>query len=188
MDNGVNLLVLSGPSGSGKDTLMKELLARDESIHLSVSVTTRPKRDGEENGVNYYFFTKEEFEEKIESDSFLEYTVYCENYYGTLKSEVDEYLSEEKCVALVIEVEGAASIKRLYPKCTAIFIKPPSMEELCRRLRVRNTESEEAIMQRLKRAEEELVYTEDYDYVIENDDLEECTNKIAEIFANRKKV
>jgi guanylate kinase len=186
MNNGENLLVLSGPSGSGKDTLMKEILTRDKNMHLSISATTRPMRKDEEDGINYYFVSKEEFEQKIECNGFLEYTIYCNNYYGTLKSEVDEHLKNGESVALVIEVEGAASIKNLYPNCTAIFIKPPSMNELERRLRLRGTEDEEDIIHRMERAKEELMYAKDYDYVIVNDSLEECTNDIERIFSNRQ--
>lgn len=185
MNKGKDLLVLSGPSGSGKDTLMKEILLKDKNMHLSVSATTREMRTGEHDGVDYYFLTKEEFEKRIKNNEFLEYTCYCGNYYGTLKQEVDTFLEKGESVALVIEVEGAANIKKIYPQCTAVFIKPPSMDELNKRLHTRNTESEEAIQARMKRAEEELAFAKDYDYVIINDDIERCTNEIMEIFERR---
>ncbi len=185
MNKGKDLLVLSGPSGSGKDTLMKDILLKNENMHLSVSATTREMRTGEQDGINYFFLTKEEFEKRVKNNEFLEYTCYCGNYYGTLKKEVDTFLEKGESVALVIEVEGAANIKKIYPECTAVFIKPPSMEELNKRLHARNTESEEAIHARLERAEKELMFAKDYDYIIINDDIERCTDEIIKIFENR---
>lgn len=186
MNNEKNLLVLSGPSGSGKDTLMRHLVQRCPEIRLSVSATTRERRPAEQEGIDYYYLSKEEFERRIQQGDLLEYTHYCGNFYGTLKSEVDGRLAKGEPVALVIEVEGAANIKRIYPDSTAIFIKPPSMEELERRLHYRNTESEEKIAARLRRAVEELKYADKYDYVLVNDDIEACTQAVYEIFAKRR--
>lgn len=186
MNNEQNLLVLSGPSGSGKDTLMRNLIRRCPKIHHSVSATTRERRPTEQEGVDYYYLSKEEFERRIREGDLLEYTHYCGNFYGTLKSEVDGRLAAGYCVALVIEVEGAANIKRLYPASTAVFVKPPSMEELERRLRYRNTESEEKIAARLRRALEEMKYADSYDYVLVNDNVEACTEQIYQIFTKRR--
>ena len=152
------LLVVSGPSGAGKDTVVSRMMQKHPEIEISVSATTRAPRAGETDGENYYFLTNEQFEEKIDRGEMLEYVNYCGKYYGTPKSEVDARLDRGTTVVLVIEVVGAANIKKLYPESTLIFIMPPSMDELRARLRGRGTESEEAIAGRLKRAEEELPY------------------------------
>ena len=152
------LLVVSGPSGAGKDTVVSRMMQKHPEIEISVSATTRAPRAGETDGENYYFLTNEQFEAKIDRGEMLEYVNYCGKYYGTPKSEVDARLDRGTTVVLVIEVVGAANIKKLYPESTLIFIMPPSMDELRARLRGRGTESEEAIAGRLKRAEEELPY------------------------------
>ncbi len=179
---GKNLIVVSGPSGCGKDTVVKYILANDERFSLSVSATTRAKRPTEKNEVDYVFLTKAEFLKKVENEEFLEYTSYCDNYYGTLKSQIEKRVDEGKVVILVIEVEGAQNVKKVYPESLAIFIAPPSLEELERRLRNRNTEDESGIKQRLFKAKEELGFQSSYDYIVENNSVEECAKSIITVF------
>ena len=178
MNNEQYLVVVSGPSGSGKDTVVSRLMAQHPEIEISVSATTRDKRPGEQEGVNYYYLTVPAFEQKIADGEILEYTQYCGNYYGTPKSEVDRRIAAHTTVILVIEVVGAANIKRLYPGATTIFIQPPSYAELEERLRGRGTESEQAIQSRLARAAEEMSYATDYDEVVVNDDVDRCADEI----------
>lgn len=178
MNNEQYLVVVSGPSGSGKDTVISRLMAQHPEIEISVSATTRDKRPGEQEGVNYYYLTVPAFEKKIADGEILEYTQYCGNYYGTPKSEVDRRIDAHTTVILVIEVVGATNIKRLYPGATTIFIQPPSYAELEERLRGRGTESEQAIQSRLARAAEEMSYATDYDEVVVNDDVDRCADEI----------
>lgn len=180
------LLVLSGPSGSGKDTVVQRLMQLHENIELSVSATTRGMREGEQEGVNYYYMTVPDFEKMIEDGRVLEYTKYCDNYYGTPRDQVEERLEKGTTVVLVIEVEGGQNIKKLYPDSTAVFVTPPSFDELERRLRSRGTDSEEAIQKRLSRAREEIEFARDYDYHIVNDDLDACAEELYRILKNRQ--
>ncbi len=181
---GKNLIVVSGPSGCGKDTVVKYILANDERFTLSVSATTRTKRPTEKNEIDYIFLSTTEFVDKISKNEFLEHTLYCGNYYGTLKSQIENKVSEGKIVVLVIEVEGAQNVKKVYPDSLAIFIAPPSLEELERRLRNRNTEDENGIKQRLFKAKEELGFKSSYDYIVENNSVEECAKSIVSIYDN----
>lgn len=183
---GKNLIVVSGPSGCGKDTVVKKMLAADERFILSVSATTRPKRPTETDGVDYIFLSTQEFISKISKGEFLEHTLYCNNYYGTLKSQIEEKINDGKVVVLVIEVEGAQNVKKVYPDALTIFLTPPSLEELERRLRTRNTEDEHKIKQRLFKAGEELGFKSSYDYIVENNSVEECAQSIIEIFDGKK--
>lgn len=178
MNNEQYLVVVSGPSGSGKDTVVSRLMAQHPEIEISVSATTRDKRPGEQEGVNYYYLTVPAFEQKLADGEILEYTQYCGNYYGTPKSEVDRRITAHTTVILVIEVVGATNIKRLYPGATTIFIQPPSYAELEERLRGRGTESEQAIQSRLARAAEEMSYASDYDEVVVNDDVDRCADEV----------
>ena len=162
------LFVVSGPSGTGKDTIVARLLETHPEITRTISATTRSMREGEKDGVNYYFVTREEFEGKLQRDEIVEHTCYCGNYYGTLRSEVERHMREKTPVILVIEVEGAGNIKRMYPGATTIFVLPPNMEELERRLRYRGTEDEETIQKRLKRAQTEIPNSVDYDEHVVN--------------------
>ena len=180
------LYVFSGPSGVGKDTVLSLLLSRSE-LKKSISATTRAPREGETDGVDYYFVTKEEFETLIREGGMLEYTVYAGNYYGTPKAPVEAWLSEGKDVILKIEVDGGAQIKTLMPESIGIFILPPSKEELERRLRMRGTDSEEAVQKRLAAALNELSCAERYDYRVVNDDLDLCVDEILAILKNNKK-
>ena len=183
---GKNLVVISGPSGCGKDTVVKHILKTDERFVLSVSATTRPKRPTETDGVDYIFLTAPEFIDKIAGGEFLEHTLYCGNYYGTLKSQIEQKVADGKVVVLVIEVEGAANVKKVYPDALTIFVAPPSLEELERRLRNRGTEGDDVIKQRLFKANEELGFKSSYDYIVENNFVEQCAESIINIYDNEK--
>ena len=172
------LIVVSGFSGAGKGTLMKLLMQTYDNYALSVSMTTRAPRDGEEDGVHYFFSTKEQFEDKIAQDGFIEYARYCENYYGTPKAYVEEQLKAGKDVILEIEIQGALKVKEKYPESLLLFVTPPSAQELKRRLVSRGTESQEVIDMRLARAYEESEGIEAYDYIVINDKLERCVEEI----------
>ncbi|MBQ5782161.1 MAG: guanylate kinase [Oscillospiraceae bacterium] len=180
-----NIVVISGPSGCGKDTVVKKILATDERFVLSVSATTRNRRPTETDGVDYIFLSVEEFESKLANDEFVEYTNYVGNYYGTLKQQIEDKVNAGKVVVLVIEVEGAQNVKKAYPDCLTIFLAPPSIEELERRLRNRGTEDETVIKQRLFKAKEELGFQSSYDYIVENNYIEQCAQSIIDIFDNR---
>lgn len=169
------LIVFSAPSGCGKGTMLAEIV-KDERFRCSISATTRNPREEERDGVNYHFITREAFEKKIANDEFLEYAEYCENLYGTLKSEVDDYLEKGINVILEIEVQGAMKIRGLRPDALFIFIVPPSIEELRRRLNKRGTETQEVIEMRIAQAEEELTYKDQYDHIIVNDALEDAVS------------
>ncbi len=175
------LFVVSAPAGCGKDTILEKALAKDINLCYSVSATTRAMRPGETEGISYYFKTREEFEKMIAGGELLEHTEYCGNYYGTPKETVEETLSCGKNVVLKIEVEGAGNVKRLCPEAVLIFILPPSMQELERRLYKRGTEDEETIRQRLKQAETEIACADSYDYVIINGDLDEAVSDFVSV-------
>ena len=173
MNKGV-LTVVSGFSGSGKGTIMKALLKKYDNYALSISATTRSPREGERNGREYFFKTKEEFQRLIEEDQLIEYAQYVENYYGTPREYVERCLDDGKDVILEIEVQGARKVKEKIPEAVLIFVTPPSAEELRARLVGRGTESMEVIESRLSRANQEAVVMPDYDYLLVNDDLEQC--------------
>lgn len=175
------LMVLSGFSGAGKGTLMKKLLETYDNYALSVSMTTRQPREGERDGIEYFFSTKEAFEQKIDEGGLIEYAQYCGNYYGTPKAYVDEQLANGKDVILEIEIQGALQIKEKFPEALLLFATPPSIEELERRLRGRGTESEDVIRKRLLRACEEAEGMDAYDFLVINDDLERCVEEIHSI-------
>ena len=171
MNNEGMLVVLSGPSGSGKDTVLSEVYKSSTDLIQSISMTTRQPRDGETDGVDYYFVSEEYFLDAIKNGRMLEYAKYGTNYYGTPKDPVDNWLADGKTVILKIEVQGADSIKKLYKDCVSIFITPPSLAILEKRLRLRGTEQEEDIVRRLNTAFDELQRIKDYDYVVINDAL-----------------
>lgn len=175
------LFVYAGASGVGKGTIMKELLKRNERIKLSVSATTRGPREGEVHGREYFFVTKEEFQQMIEDNGFLEHAVYCDNFYGTPKFYVDQQLEMGNNVFLEIELQGAQNVLKLRPDAVSIFILPPSVEELERRLRDRGTETEEAIEKRLSQAKVELEHADLYKYTVINADLEDAINEVLSI-------
>ena len=172
------MIVLSGFSGAGKGTLMKELLKTYDNYALSISMTTRNPRPREEDGREYFFSTREAFEEKIAQNGLIEYAEYCGNYYGTPRDYVERMLEEGKDVILEIEIQGMRKVKKMFPQMLSLFVTPPSAAELERRLRGRGTETEEVIRKRLGRASEESCGVEDYDYIVINDRLEECVKEI----------
>lgn len=169
------LIVFSAPSGCGKGTMLKEIL-KDDKYFLSVSATTRAMREGETEGVSYYYISKEAFEQLIENNGVLEYAEYCGNYYGTPVKAVQDKLNEGIDVILEIEVKGAMKIKKMLPEALLIFVLPPSVAELRRRLEKRGTEAPEVIDERVAAAVEEIRQADKYDYVIVNDALEEAVN------------
>ncbi len=164
------LIVVSGPSGCGKGTILAEIL-KDEKFFYSISATTRNARPGEIDGVNYHFLTKDKFEELIENDGMLEYASYCDNYYGTPRKPVEDMLEQGKHVILEIEVQGAMKIKEKCPEAKFIFILPPSLKELRRRLNKRGTESDDVIEKRLNEATGEIKQAYKYDYALVNGEL-----------------
>lgn len=181
MEEKRNLYILSGPSGSGKNTVYDELVKRIPKIEQTVSATTRKPRDGEEDGVDYYFLSVAEFEKKIENGEFVEYVKYGYNYYGTLKSEIKRLSALGKIVVLIIEVEGANNVKKAFPEATTVFIVPPSEEELRRRIVGRGQNTDEEVRIRLAIAMEEMKSSEKYDYCVVNDDLSVCVDEIVNI-------
>lgn len=180
--NNGKIFIISGPSGVGKGTLLKLLLNKHPEINLSVSATTRKPRNGEVESVNYFFITKEKFEESIKNDEFLEWAKFADNYYGTYKKTVQNILSSGKNIALEIDVQGAMQIKKKIPEAVLIFIAPPSLDELKERLVNRNTESEETIKKRLSIVESEYNMKENFDHEIINDKLEKALEELEKIF------
>nr|WP_288884738.1 guanylate kinase [uncultured Blautia sp.] len=178
MDNRGILTVVSGFSGAGKGTLMKRLLEKYDNYSLSISATTRAPRDGEEHGREYFFHSKEKFEELISQDALIEYAQYVENYYGTPKAYVEKQLEAGRDVILEIEIQGALKVKEKMPDTLLMFVTPPTAAELKRRLTDRGTETPEVIESRLRRASEEAEGMPLYDYVLINDDLEECVDRL----------
>ncbi|HIW25362.1 MAG TPA: guanylate kinase [Firmicutes bacterium] len=176
MEKGV-LLIISGPSGSGKGTIV-ERLVDDLGYRVSISATTRNPRPNEENGVHYFFKTKEEFEKMIEAGELLEHACFCDNYYGTPKEYVERQLGEGNNIILEIEVQGALQVKKKYNDAVLIFTMPPTIAELRRRLVNRGTEDMETIDKRIKRAEEELEYLPQYDYIVINDTVEQAVRDV----------
>lgn len=175
------LIVVSGFSGAGKGTLMKQLVHTYDDYALSISMTTRSPRPGEEEGKEYFFVSRQEFEEKIAQNGLIEHACYCDNYYGTPRDYVEKQLEKGKDVILEIEIQGALEIKRKYPTALLLFVMPPSAAELRKRLEGRGTESPEVIAKRLKRAEEEAEGIEQYDFLVINDKLEECVQQMHEL-------
>lgn len=185
-NNKGSLIVISGPSGSGKDSIVNELKNINNKFWVSISCTSRDIRPGEKEGENYFFLTKEEFENKIENDEFLEYAKYNESYYGTPKSVIQEKLDQGIDVILIIEVQGALIIKEKVKEAIFIFIMPPNMKELKTRLINRKTEDIEKINKRFKIAYNEINEFNKYNYVVVNDDLKEATNKVNAILISEK--
>lgn len=180
------LVVVSSPSGGGKGTILKSLFARNENLRMSVSATTRAPRAGEEHGVHYYFIGKDEFKQNIERGAMLEYAEYCGNFYGTPKAPIQAWLDAGHDVVLEIEVQGGRQIKAAAPDCVSLFILPPSLEVLEKRLRGRGTETDEVIVKRLEAAREEIRCVEDYDYAVINDTVEQAVLEIESILAAEK--
>ena len=173
------LLLFCGPSGSGKTTIVHELLKTYPQLSFSISATTRPMRAGEKDGKDYYFLTVEDFRKKIAGDEFIEYEqVYADVYYGTLKSEVDRLQKENKIVVFDVDVMGGLNIKKLYgEKLLMVFVRPPSVEELHRRIKTRGSETEESFTLRIAKAEFELTFADRFDHIIVNDKLEQALSE-----------
>lgn len=176
-----SLIVISGFSGAGKGTLVKRLLELHDEYALSISMTTRSPRPGEENGKSYFFVSEDEFEQTIAQEGFLEYARYCDHYYGTPLAYVNQCLEQGKNVILEIEIQGALKVKEKFPETILIFVTPPSAEILKERLVGRGTETTDVIRQRLFRAVEESKGVEQYDYVVVNNDLDDCVSDIHSI-------
>ena len=181
MSNEGKLILFSGPSGVGKDTLLDILFQKRPDFQKSISITTRERREGEVNGVDYYFITPDDFEAMHHNSEALAYTKCGTSGYGRPKKPVDGWLAEGKTVILKIEVQGAEKIKKMYPDAVAIFVMPPSMEILEKRLRRRGTENEEDLVRRLTIARDEIKKSRDYDYIVINDSLEEAADEILAI-------
>ena len=185
MSKGV-LTVVSGFSGAGKGTVMKRLIQKYDDYALSISVTTRKPREGERDGIEYFFKTKEEVETMIENDEFLEYARYVDNYYGTPRFYVEEMLAKGKNVILEIEIQGAMQIKAKNPEAVLVFVTPPSFEELRNRLVGRGTETADVIESRLRRASEEAEGMLSYDYILVNDQVEDCVDRLHQIILSER--
>lgn len=179
------LVILSGFSGSGKGTIMNLLMSRyEENYALSISATTRKPRAGEQEGREYFFKSREEFEKMIEKNELIEYALYVENYYGTPKAYVEEQLEAGRDVILEIEIQGARRVKEMFPDTLLLFVTPPDADTLKKRLMGRGTDEESVVLARLSRAFEEASGVEDYDYLIINDVLEDCVNEVHSIIQN----
>ncbi len=185
MEKGL-LFVVSAPAGCGKDTILGELFKKTDKAGYAVSATTRAPREGEIDGVHYHFLTRDDFSEKIKRGEVLEYTEYCGNFYGTLKKSVDDLILSGKDAVLKIEVEGAMNIKKMFPEACLVFILPPSLEILEKRLRGRGTETEEKIRERTLQAKNELAFAKNYDYLVVNDDLSEAVEDVLSVFRAEK--
>lgn len=180
------LYVFSGPSGVGKGTLLSKVLKRRENIWQSVSATTRPPRKGEVCGTSYYFMDKDDFLKDVENGRFLEWAEYAGNYYGTPSKYVLEHLNSGEDVFLEIDVQGAMQVKESMPECVLVFITPPSIEELFKRLKGRSTESIDALNRRMEIAEMELSHKKEYDVEFVNDIVEDAVNKICNLIDSRR--
>ena len=174
------LVIISGPSGAGKGTVVTELIKTGE-FSLSISATTRKPRPGEIDGTHYYFYDKETFETMQKKNQLLEWAEFCGNYYGTSRKYVEKQMAEGKNVILEIEVQGALQIKELYPECVLVFLIPPNLEELGRRLIKRGTEDKQTINRRIHRALEEMEFILQYDYIVINETIQKATEDICAI-------
>lgn len=175
------LIVVSGFSGAGKGTVLAQVLARRPDLYFSVSFTTRAPREGEQDGVNYHFVTREEFQTRIGRGEFLEYAEYVGNYYGTSMTVIQEKLEQGIDVILEIEIQGAAKVREKLPEAVSLFLVPPSFEELSRRLYARGTDSEETIRQRLETARREVHEIVNYDYIVVNETVDRAVEEILAI-------
>ena len=177
--------IISGPSGVGKSTVLHALFEGRNDLYFSVSATTRAPRPGEQEGIDYYYRTTEQFQQLIANDEVVEYNFYNGNYYGTLKSEVEKRLEAGKVVVLVIDVHGAANIRRMFPGATTVFLLPPSVEELEHRLRGRGTETEESIQERLATARQELAEQDKFTLKLVNNEVASCAEELYQVICRR---
>jgi guanylate kinase len=175
------IYVISAPSGAGKSTLVNALCKQDTQVQLSISHTTRPIRTGEQNGINYYFVSKTEFEQMLNDNEFLEYAMVYDNYYGTNINTIKRFLANGKDIILEIDWQGAQQIRKLFSDATLIFILPPSLEILAERLNKRNTDSPEVIAKRLDLALTEIAHAKEFDYIIINDNFDNALNDLSSI-------
>lgn len=175
------VFIISGPSGSGKDTVLKEVFAIDPTVKFSISTVSRPMRQGEKEGEKYHFISRELFQSLLKEDAFLEYNVYADNYYGTPKKPVLDAVEKGENIILEIDVNGAEKIRRIIPDAVSIFIMPPSYKELKRRLSSRGTETAEVIEKRLKIALDEIKRAKEYDFIVKNDVISVAANDILHI-------
>jgi guanylate kinase len=181
-----SLFVITGPSGAGKGTVLKEVIKSLNRLYFSVSATTRKPREGEVDGVHYHFLTKERFEELISADRFLEYAQYAENYYGTPLDPVLDQLEQGNDVILEIELQGALQVKKRMPQAVLVFIAPPSFEELEDRLRGRGTESEEVILRRLAIARQECANMDQFRYIVVNDEVADAADRLRAVILSQR--
>lgn len=181
------LLVVSGPAGVGKGTVVSLARERNSDIVFSVSMTSREPRPGEKDGENYFFVSREKFLEMVNENMLLEWVEYCGNFYGTPRLYIEEQLEQGNIVLLEIEVEGARNIKQQYPECVSVFITPPTVTELRKHITKRGTESPEIIEKRMQRAIKELEHMDNYDYIIKNESVEESVKQFLEIIEKERK-
>ena len=180
------LVVVSGPSGAGKGTVLNVFKEQEKNTRFSISATTRKPRKGEVEGVNYFFKSNEEFERMVASNELVEWVKYCDNCYGTPKKYIDDTIKQGMNCLLEIEVEGALNIKKAYPDSVCIFLLPPSFEELKKRIEGRGTESPDIIAKRLEKAKREILFADRYDYIIINDDIENAVSSLRSILVAEK--
>lgn len=180
------LIVISAPSGAGKGSVISEMCKQNDNLWVSISATSRPMRSNDEEGKTYYFLSKEEFEKKIKENYFLEYTNYVGNYYGTPKQYIQEHLNKGEDVILEIEIEGAMNVRKQIPEALCVFIMPPSLKELKRRLENRGTDNKEKILERFKTAYQEINEVAKYNYVVINDQIEIAADKVLSIIKAEK--
>lgn len=181
-----SLIVISGPSGSGKGTVIQDFLSKNDNVWLSISCTSRDMRPGDVANETYYFISRDEFEQRIKNNEFLEYALYNGNYYGTPKEHIEDKLTKGIDVILEIEVQGALKVKEIVPEAICIFIMPPSMKELRKRLVGRGTENKEKVLNRFKTAYKEINEVTRYNYVVTNDSVESASDKIVAILLSEK--
>tara|TARA_B100000614_G_scaffold21757_1_gene17314 strand:+ start:129 stop:680 length:552 start_codon:yes stop_codon:yes gene_type:complete len=183
MKNPEKLIVITGPSGVGKGTVVKNILEKDKNIWLSISATTRKPRNGEEHGKDYYFLTKKNFKEMINNQMFLEWAEFAGNYYGTPQNIIKDKIKDGYKVILEIEVEGACQVRSKFPNIISIFLLPPNKKELEKRIRNRGTDSEKSILNRLERADFEMSSAKDFDYVLKNNEIDKTADDILKIIS-----
>ena len=183
MKNSKKLIIITGPSGVGKGTVVKAILKKGINIWLSISATTRKPRNGEVDGKDYYFLTTKKFKEMINNEMFLEWAEFAGNYYGTPINKINEKIKYGSKVILEIEVEGACQVREKFPETIAIFLLPPNKQELEKRIRNRGTDNEESILQRLERADFEMSSSKDFDYVLKNYEIDKTADEILKIIS-----